>query len=152
MYMRPCAKHFMCIIFLKFLQQDLRQVLLLYPSYRYDKGSEDLTNCFTSIYLISEKNVKLLIPEVCFLKKKMLIWGYVFIDFFRDLEKHLLVASCRCPDQGLTRDQTCNLGRFVPWPWIKPTTFWCMGWHSNQLGHPARARACTLKHYTVTFV
>ena len=29
--------------------------------------------------------------------------------------------------------------RYVPWPGIKPATFWCTGRHSNQPCHPARA-------------
>ena len=49
-------------------------------------------------------------------------------------EKHQLVASPMCPNQGLNLQL-----RYVPWPGIEPKTFWCMGQCSNQLSHPARA-------------
>ena len=32
--------------------------------------------------------------------------------------------------------------RYVPWLGIKPSTFWCVGWCSNQLSHLARAHLC----------
>ena len=44
-----------------------------------------------------------------------------------------LVASHACPDWGLNLQP-----RYVPWLGIEPATFWCMGWCSNQLSHPAR--------------
>ena len=49
-------------------------------------------------------------------------------------EKHQLVASHTHPDWGLNPQP-----RYVPWPGIKPATFWCTGRHSNQPCHPARA-------------
>ena len=49
-------------------------------------------------------------------------------------EKHWSVASCMCPDWGLNLQP-----RYVPWAGIEPVTFWCMGQHSNQLRHLARA-------------
>ena len=49
-------------------------------------------------------------------------------------EKHPLAASCMYPDWGSYLQP-----RYVPWPGIKPTTFWCTGWCSNQLSHLARA-------------
>ena len=52
----------------------------------------------------------------------------------REREKHQLVASCTCPNQGSNPQP-----RYVLWWRTEPTTFWCMGWCSNQLGHPARA-------------
>ena len=48
-------------------------------------------------------------------------------------EKHQLVASHMCPDQG----SSCNLG-MCPCLGIEPAIFCCMGWQSNQTSHPAR--------------
>ena len=42
-------------------------------------------------------------------------------------EKHGSVASCTRPQPS-----------YVPWPGIKPATFWYLQWYSNQLSHPAR--------------
>ena len=52
----------------------------------------------------------------------------------REREKHLLVISLRCLDQRLNPQP-----RYVPWLGIEPATFWCTGWHPNQLSHQARA-------------
>ena len=41
------------------------------------------------------------------------------------------------PVHATTSDRTRP--RYVPWPWIRPVMFWCMGWLSRQLCHPARA-------------
>ena len=49
-------------------------------------------------------------------------------------EKHQMVASCMCPDQGSNPQP-----RYVSRPGLEPTTFWCMGQHSNKLSHLARA-------------
>ena len=49
-------------------------------------------------------------------------------------EKHWLVVSHRHANQRLIPQP-----RYVPWPGIKPITFWCTGWCSNQLSHLARA-------------
>ena len=49
-------------------------------------------------------------------------------------EKHWLGASCTHPDRGLNPQPI-----YVPWPGIKPTTFWCTGWHSNQMSHLTKA-------------
>ena len=69
-------------------------------------------------------------------------WGYVFIDFRergRDKdrnndvrEKHGSVASLTCRGSNLQPWR-------VPWPGFEPTTFWRMGWCSDQLSHLARA-------------
>ena len=37
--------------------------------------------------------------------------------------------------------------RCVLWSGVKPTTFWFMGRHSNQLSHPARAQIFTLEDF-----
>ena len=49
-------------------------------------------------------------------------------------EKHQSVASRMCPDQELNLQP-----RYVCWPEIEPTTFWCVWWCSNQLSQLARA-------------
>ena len=56
-------------------------------------------------------------------------------------EKHLLGASCMCPERG------SNLRpRYVPWPGIEPSsTFWFTGGRSTPLSHPARATRVLLK-------
>ena len=59
-------------------------------------------------------------------------------------EKYQLVASCICPDRGLNSQPS-----YVPWLEIKPTTFWCTGWCSNQLSHLAREVNCFLKKLVV---
>ena len=43
-------------------------------------------------------------------------------------EKPGFIASCIYPDQGLNPKP-----RYVPWPGIKPATFWCTGEHYKQL-------------------
>ena len=48
----------------------------------------------------------------------------------REGEKHQLVASHMRPDWGPNKQSW-----YVPWPGIEPSTFWCMGQHSNQLSH-----------------
>ena len=53
----------------------------------------------------------------------------------REREKHRSVASHICPNWELNLQP-----RYVPWLGIEPTTFWCMGWHSNQPSNPARAQ------------
>ena len=57
-------------------------------------------------------------------EKETSMWG----------EKHQSVDSRTHPEQGWNQQP-----RYVPWPGIKPATFWGTGWHSNQLSHPARA-------------
>ena len=53
-------------------------------------------------------------------------------------EKHQLVAWCMCPNRGL------NLQPWhVPWPVIKPATFWYTGWPSSQLGHTGQGTCIT---------
>ena len=54
-------------------------------------------------------------------------------------EEHRLLASPRHPNQG-SNSQPKN----VPCPGIKPTTFWSMGWCSNQQSHLARAHPSLL--------
>ena len=44
--------------------------------------------------------------------------------------------------------------RYMLWPGIRPTTFWCMGWCSNQQSHLARAKISLLfmaKYYSITY-
>ena len=80
---------------------------------------------------------KVNILRAIFLIFLIFTWGYVYwLERERD---HQLVASRTCPNQG------SNLPpRYVPWLGIEPATFWCRGWCSNQLSHPARARAIFL--------
>ena len=54
-------------------------------------------------------------------------------------EKHQSVISRTYPNWGSNLQP-----KYVPWPGIKPVTFWCMGWCSNQLGHQARAQVILL--------
>ena len=54
-------------------------------------------------------------------------------------EKYPSVASCTCPDQGLNPQP-----RHVLWPGIQCTTYWCTGWCSNQVSHPASTLSPTL--------
>ena len=55
-------------------------------------------------------------------------------------EKHwrgrepLFVTSGVHPNWGLTWQP-----RYVPWPAVEPTAFWCIRWCSNDLSHMARA-------------
>ena len=70
-----------------------------------------------------------------------LIRGYVFIDLRgseqereRERERHRQVASHTHPSRGWSLQP-----RYVSWPGTKHATFWCTGWHSNQLSHAARA-------------
>ena len=53
----------------------------------------------------------------------------------REEEKHWWVASHTCPDRGWNLQP-----RYVPWPGITPTTFWCMGQHSSQQSHTDKGR------------
>ena len=53
-------------------------------------------------------------------------------------EKHWSAASRVHTDQG------SNLPpRYVPWPGTEAATYWCVGWRSSQLSHPARAEVVT---------
>ena len=66
-------------------------------------------------------------PMIC-----LLIWGVG--EWNIDVrEKYQYVASWTC-----TGNQTHDLG-WVPWLGIEPTTFWCMGWCSNQQSNTVRA-------------
>ena len=51
-------------------------------------------------------------------------------------EKRWSVASYMHPNWGSNPQP-----RYVPWPGIKPTTFWCIGRCSNQLSYQAKAAA-----------
>ena len=51
----------------------------------------------------------------------------------REREQLQSVASCMCPDGWLNLQP-----RNMPWLGFEPTTFWCIGQHSNQLSHLAR--------------
>ena len=72
----------------------------------------------------------------------------MFIDFRerkKEREKHWLFFSCICPDWG------SNLPpRVVFCPGIEPTSFWCMGWCSNQLSLSARALSLLLSELSMT--
>ena len=54
-------------------------------------------------------------------------------------EKHQMVASCMCPDQGSNPQP-----RYVLQLGIELATFWCSGRCSNQPSYPARAVSCVL--------
>ena len=47
-------------------------------------------------------------------------------------ERNINWLPPRRPDQGWNPQP-----RYVPWPRIELPTFWCTGWCSNQLSHPA---------------
>lgn len=85
----------------------------------------------------------------------MLTQGYVLIDFRerekgqgkRKRKKHQLVAYHTYPDWGWNLQPS-----YMPWQGIEPTTFWYMGWCSNQLKHLVRALAHFLKSFLVVVV
>ena len=62
------------------------------------------------------------------LKKKTTFYLSIFRERWREREregdKHLSVASCMCPEQGLNPQS-----RHVPWQGIKLGTFRFAGWH-----------------------
>ena len=67
-------------------------------------------------------------------------------------ERNIDWLPLACPQFGawattnLCADRESNLQpRYIPWLGIKLTTFWCTGWSSNQLSHPARAASMSLK-------
>ena len=65
----------------------------------------------------------------------------------KEREKDRSVAFCMCPNWGSNPKP-----RHVPRLGLEPMTFWCMGLHSNQLSHTARAPQITLKQkQTVIF-
>ena len=54
-------------------------------------------------------------------------WGRERDSHMDMREKHWSVAFRTCPYWGQNPQP-----RYVPWPGIEPTTFWCTRWHSNQ--------------------
>ena len=59
-------------------------------------------------------------------------------------EKHLLVASCIHPDQGVNL-QPNPWPRHVSWLAIEPTIFWSAGWYPTNWATPARATSIILE-------
>lgn len=63
----------------------------------------------------------------------------LFVFIFRERERN---ADVRNTDQSppMVPEGKWNLQpTYVPWPWIEQAKFWCMGLHSNQRIHSARA-------------
>ena len=86
-----------------------------------------------------------------------------FIDFRergREREIHTDI-DLREKDRSVSSYMHLDLGlnpqpRYVPWLGIEPTTFWCMGWCSNQLSHLVRHvfkvhPGCSMYQHFITF-
>ena len=100
-------------------------------------------NCF----FFSQRTVWCCLLSV-FWKHLLIIYSFLFCIFTKNLypmilislerdrqtDRHWLVASRMCLDQGLKLRPS-----YVSWPRTEPATFWCAGWCTNQLSHLARS-------------